>query len=281
MARVFVSYRSEDSYFVDFLVELLKFHHVDVWVDRNDLHAGATFTSDIERALTTCDNLLVVLSRHSARSRWMTREISTFKASNPDRAVIPLVLDPETDVNEIYDGLGLIQHLRCYESLLESFTALLRLLGQELFPPVERRNTLERRSEGRRSINERRRSSIEKRLRVGIWKGYGKLTGKGELEPLTMASEVGRLARFLAASKSPLQEFNFVNRQTGEEGYPEFQALQVMAFASWRSKTEEDMTGAAYIIDDIIQDLTAAYVITLNDRRTEERREISRRNDEV
>jgi hypothetical protein len=29
MTRVFVSHSSEDNYFVDFLAELLKFHHVD------------------------------------------------------------------------------------------------------------------------------------------------------------------------------------------------------------------------------------------------------------
>src|SRR5450759_2349829 len=163
MTRVFVSHCSEDNYFVDFLIELLKFHRVDVWADRSDLRAGATFPSDIEQALASCDTLLVVISQHSSRSQWMTREISTFKAVNPDRAVIPLVLAAEAEVDDIYEGLRLVKHLQCYESLLESFRELLRLLSQTLFPVVENRRVHDRRSEDRRA-GDRRTRSIEQRL---------------------------------------------------------------------------------------------------------------------
>src|SRR5260370_41096627 len=97
MTCVFVSHSSEDNYFVDFLIELLKFHRVDIWVDQSNLKAGSVFPSDIEQALATCDSMLVVISQHSSESRWITREISAFKAVNADRPVIPLVIDAEAD----------------------------------------------------------------------------------------------------------------------------------------------------------------------------------------
>jgi len=51
-----------------------------------------------------------------------------------------------------------------------------------------------------------------------------------------------------------------------------FGILEAMAFTSWRSRTEEHLAGVAYIIDDIVNDLTAAYVVTPNSRRTGDRR---------
>jgi hypothetical protein len=183
MTRVFVSYSPEDNYFVDFLVELLKSHRVDVWIDRSDLRAGAAFTSEIEQALATCDSLLVVVSHHSSRSRWITREISTFKAVSPDRAVIPLVLDAGVDADEIYDGLKQVKHLRFHKSMLDSFTDFLRLLDRTLFPVTENRRAPDRRA-GERRVGERRTGPIERRLRVGIWQGYTRATGRSEFEPL-------------------------------------------------------------------------------------------------
>lgn len=305
MTRVFVSHSSEDYYFVDFLVELLRFHRVDVWVDRSNLKAGDVFTSDIEQALADCDSMVVVISRNSSRSRWMTREISAFKAI-ANRPVIPLVLDIEANPNDVYEGLGLVTQLRCYVSLLDSFSELLRRLGGTLFPVVEKRSGSDRRSEDRRKRPaDRRKSPIEKRLRVGMYK-YIRSTGRDLLAPIDRALDVGALAKLLAADDSPLQSFDLVDRGTGEQAHLDFRAIERMAFESWYSKTEQessgyldgpeswglrnvqrsshsvvdDMTGAAYIIDDIVNDVTSSYVVTSKARRRQDRRAASRRQDE-
>ena len=144
MTSVFISHSSEDNYFVDFLIELLKFHRVDTWADRSNLEAGRTFTLEIEQALVECENLLVVMSEHSSRSPWVTREISHFKAVNPSRPG-DSAPDSRADPDKIYEGLGLVTQLRCYESFLESLRELFRLLGCALFPPTENRKILDRR----------------------------------------------------------------------------------------------------------------------------------------
>jgi hypothetical protein len=180
------------------------------------------------------------------------------------------------DVNEIYEGLGLLKQIRCYESLLGSLRELLRLLERTLFPVVENRTVPDRRAEDRRS-HDRRKSPIERRLRVGIWTDYSKLTGRSEFDPLEMSSVVGRLARFLADDNSPLRAFGFADRRTGEQVDPDFRTLEEMAFTSWRSRTEEQLIGAVYVIDDIVNALTMAYVVTSKTRRTAERRGMSRR----
>jgi hypothetical protein len=82
--------------------------------------------------------------------------------------------------------------------------------------------------------------------------------------------------------------------------------VQTMALNSWRSKferepspadvlgewgittgaaqpaeTENDMTGAAYVIDDIVDEIVRSYTVTTKERRSGERRsEGPRRKDE-
>jgi TIR domain len=270
MAQVFISHTSKDNYFVDFLVALLRFHHVDVWVDRRNLEAGGIFTTDIEHALATCDSMLVVVSQNAVGSRWITREISAFKAANADRPVIPIVLDREADLNEIYEGLGLVTQLRCYDSFLESFRELLQMQNRTLFPAIENRKVPDRRSEDRRrSAAERRKSPVDQRLRVAISQGYAKLADDGVGTSLGRASDVEHLARFLASNDSPLQSFEFVNRINGEERQPDFGTIEDMALLSWQ---EQPNRKAAYIIDGIIDELMRVYIVTPHDRRSAERR---------
>src|SRR5437764_13645843 len=156
--------------------------------------------------------------------------------------------------------------------MLESFRELLRLLGRTLFPVAENRRTPDRRSRERRMV-ERRTGPIERRLRVGIWQGYSRATGRSEFEPLDRIGDVGRLARFLVDVNSPLQSFDFADRQTGEHVQPRFEDRQAIAYTSWQSNTEEQLIGAVYIIDDIISELMATYVITSKTRRTGDRRD--------
>lgn len=298
MTSVFVSHSSEDNYFVDFLIELLKFHRLDVWADRTNLEAGGTFTADIEQALAACESMVVVISQHSAESLWITREVSHFRAVDASRPIIPLLLDGKADPDKIYKGLGLVTHLRCDESLLGSLRELLRLLGRSLFPPVENRRTPDRRSSGRRGQSaDRRTNSTERRLRVGLDK-FVEGAAVNLLEPMTRWREVSSLARLLASGESPLRSFDYTDRGSGASIVLSFDVIQTMALSSWRSKferepsaaevleewgistagtaraneTDHDMTGAAYVIDDIVDDIVSRYTVTTRDRRSGERR---------
>ena len=293
MTRVFVSHCSEDYYFVDFLTELLKFHHVDVWVDRSSLEAGGEFPSDIEQALATCGALIIVISQHSPKSQWMAREVSHFRAVNADRPVIPLVLDAAADPDKVYEGLGVITQLRFYESFLEGFRKLLQLLGRNLFPYVENRQIPDRRSAERRVSGDRRKNPV-RRLRVAL-DDYVESTGRDLLEPMNRWREVGLLVQDLVADDSPLQSFDFVDKKTGEQVRIESSWLERRALNSWRSKSEkysgwgvhmrrqasENITGAAYIIDDVIDGIMNTYIVTSKNRRSGERRScIPRRSDQ-
>jgi len=136
---------------------------------------------------------------------------------------------------------------------------------------------------------------------------YIKDTGRDLLAPMDRVRDVGALAKLLATDNSPLKLFIFTDPQTGKEVHLDFREIESMAFASWYpkatqessqsrieleswglgielrssySETDEDMTGAAYIIDDIVSDLTNKYVVTQKEQRSQGRRQTSRRKDE-
>ena len=214
----------------------------------------------------------------------MMREVSHFKAINAGRPVIPLVLDETADPDEIYEGLGLVTQLRLYESFLESLRKLLKLLGRILFPEVENRKMADRRSAPRRAHGDRRKNP-ERRLRVAL-DDYVENTGRDLLEPMNRWREVSLLIQDLVAPGSPLHCFDFVDRNSGEHVQVEPGWLERTALKSWRSKSAKDfgwdtgyrsqssnnITGAAYVIDDIIDAMMNAYIITPKDRRSAERR---------
>ena len=293
MTRVFVSHSSEDNYFVDFLIELLKFHHVSVWADRSDLEAGGEFTSEIEQALTACGVMIVVISESASRSPWVIREVSHFRAVSADRPVIPLVLDAAADPDRIYEGLGLITQLRFYDSHLEGFRKLLQLLDRTLFPQVENRKVTDRRSDERRLPGDRRKNPV-RRLRVAM-DDYIEDTGRDLLEPMNRWREVSKLVQDLTAELSPLRSFDFADKKNGQPVLIDYGWLERRALTSWRAKSDknagwgaemgraaaENTTGAAYIIDDIIDEIANDFTVTSKDRRSGQRRgDAPRRRDE-
>jgi hypothetical protein len=103
------------------------------------------------------------------------------------------------------------------------------------------------------------------------------MTRRGEFYPLN-GREVGRLARFLAAAGSPLESFNFVDRQTEEQVFPDFDTLQTIAYAKWEENSKEELIGVVYTIDAIIGEVIKTYDITPKERRSEERRSGERRS---
>jgi len=93
--RAFISYAHEDKAAVMSLYEDLKEKRVQLWLDQVELAPGARFQEEIERALRTCDALLVVLSKNSSRSEWVPFEGAFFYGHEGKKLIIPIALDDE------------------------------------------------------------------------------------------------------------------------------------------------------------------------------------------
>ena len=89
MTDIFVSYASGDREIVEPLAVALEAEGYSVWWDRN-IHGGAEFSGEIEKALQASKIVLVVWSENSLTSHWVKDEAAFAR----DRSILlPIRID--------------------------------------------------------------------------------------------------------------------------------------------------------------------------------------------
>ena len=89
---IFVSYSRSDATFAEELALVLREIGLRIWIDQDDIPAGARWDSAIEQALRECQSLLAILSPASVKSQNVLDEIGF--AIDEGKAVLPVVLSP-------------------------------------------------------------------------------------------------------------------------------------------------------------------------------------------
>lgn len=268
MARVFISYGSQDYYIVSLLEELLKFHYIDVWCAPSNIRPGVNFTSDIERALNRANMLVVISSVNSLSSKWVAKEITTFQATHQNASIIPILLD-STNAEEITPGLSSYQAIDFSDSMLIGCRTLFRALGKEFMSSRERRADFRRSSRDRRSVRDRRSAQLLQRLRRGFWSAYSKNTGKGEFDELSDSlREKFKVVDALQDEALKYMYFNTAN----EEGNPK-EILERSTQTVWDFMKQRGHFKAVYIVEGIAEEIHDHYEIQLKQRRRILRRE--------
>jgi hypothetical protein len=91
---VFISYSSRDRAFVDKLEAGLIGMGIRAWRDIRDLKVGESVYKTIAEAIRMMPIFLVVISKHSLRSRWVQDELSTaFHARvEGEKEIFPVII---------------------------------------------------------------------------------------------------------------------------------------------------------------------------------------------
>jgi len=92
----FISYSSRDEALAQRLHADLQDKGVRCWFAPEDLKIGDEFRSRIDESIQVYDRLLLILSEHSVKSRWVQKEVETAfeKESKEDRLVLfPVRID--------------------------------------------------------------------------------------------------------------------------------------------------------------------------------------------
>lgn len=95
-ATCFISYASEDQIFVQRLQERLQQEGVWCWFAPHSLKGGDFFKARIENAISQCDKLLVVFSKHALASDWVKYEVELARQKERKKnapILLPLRLD--------------------------------------------------------------------------------------------------------------------------------------------------------------------------------------------
>lgn len=271
MNTAFVSHSSQDKNFVDLLIHVLDFHHIQTWYDSHDIEHGKKFIEEIQNGIEKADCLIVVISKNSLNSKWIVREISSFLTSKPDAKMLPIVIE-KVKINELFEGLEAYQAILFYENMLDGFNELLNVFGKEFLPVAERREAIDRRSDERREFYDRRKSSIIMRLRKGFWKCYSRdNTDIGPFDNFNLLPS--KRVEVMNSLKSELEKYEYFD---ADENQIEFtpQELDRITYEVWEDMSAHNYVTAISVIENIAEKVLINFSkIELSFRRSEKRRE--------
>jgi hypothetical protein len=277
MNSAFISHSSKDRYFVNLLVALLKFHEVQTWWSEYDVEPGTRFRTLIDDGLQNAESLIVVVSQHSAASKWVTMELATFLEKRPDARVIPLLLD-RTNPDDVIDRLTDFQALSFADDMLIGFEKLTELYGKSFLPRIERRVKDARRNstERRRSTRERRKSEMIQRMRIGFWKAAEGKLRIGEFAPLAMS--VSQLIKTIEALADEADRYLY--RQSDGTYAPAKTVLEEAANDVWQEYRPKHQMRAVYVVEAIAEHIYTTYEVSQPEQRqVNTRRENSERRE--
>ena len=107
MARIFVSYAHSDGAAAAERSSELYAQH-DVWIDRERLHGGASWSATIEQEIDSRDILLALLSHESDSSIVCRGE--HLRAGRKGKRVIPVRLQPNAEITIYFEALNYIDY---------------------------------------------------------------------------------------------------------------------------------------------------------------------------
>jgi|GEM_PF-3023668 len=134
-AKTFFSYSRNDEAFVLRLAQDLRQAGIPIWFDQLDIPPGQRWDNEIQKALSTSNSLLVVLSPASVASENVMDEVSY--ALDQNKHVIPVLYQP-CDVPLRIRRLQYIDFTANYEAGLTNLLRVLRQTGSESAGNYER-----------------------------------------------------------------------------------------------------------------------------------------------
>ena len=126
--KVFLSHSSSDKPRIRRIKRDLEAHHIECWIDEEEIPFGGSITEYIEKGLSESDIIMVFLSQNAVLSRWLKAEWQTlfFDQINENKiTVIPVLLD-KCDIPKLLKSRRIVD----FSTASEYETNLSELLSQ-------------------------------------------------------------------------------------------------------------------------------------------------------
>ncbi len=264
---IFISHSRHDLHFVPLLEALLDLHdhRSSAWLAEAD--GDGRLDPEVERAIREADAVLVVLNERSVLPRGITAEIAAFHGSKPEAPVVPLLLEP-VDLDRISPGLAQFPSIDFSVCMLTGFQKLFATFGNQFLSKDELRDRRTFRLD-RREEPERRRSTVQQRMQMGLLLGYCRVTERSVFE------KQGVSLKELTALKTTLQDearrYEYFDRADGRPVEP-LEALDRAVLAVWHSMGDRHEQEVVKVLRAIAEEVCDLHTIRMADRRTTERR---------
>lgn len=96
MTKVFISHSNRDKKFVNMLSSRLTEDGIHVWIDEKQLAIGDNIAEKINDAISKTDYFIVVLSKNSTKSNWVSFELSATRLkeiSQDKNIILPILIE--------------------------------------------------------------------------------------------------------------------------------------------------------------------------------------------
>jgi hypothetical protein len=134
---LFISYASRDQAFAERLYADLQNKGVRCWYAPEDMKIGDEFRSRIDASIHLHDRLLLILSEHSIKSRWVQKEVETaFEKEEKDNRLVLFPIRLDDVVMQINVGwaadirrqrhIGNFTQWKAHDAYQQAFARLLR-----------------------------------------------------------------------------------------------------------------------------------------------------------
>ena len=133
MSQIFISYSRKDIDFVDQLTSRLNAAGYELWIDRLGIRGGEQWRREIVDAIGGANVLILVLSRNSAKSDNVRKELDL--AEGEKKRILPIVIQSVTIPAEMKYQLAGLQLTDFTADFETGFNQLLEALTELVGPP--------------------------------------------------------------------------------------------------------------------------------------------------
>jgi hypothetical protein len=126
--KIFISHSSSDNLFVEKLAKDLSNTGIDVWLDKWEMKVGDSLIKKISEGLSESDYLIVILSKNSVLSEWVSKELNYSlleEINNRKIKVLPALMekcDIPVFLSEKFYADFRNDYMSGFNSLLEAIT---------------------------------------------------------------------------------------------------------------------------------------------------------------
>lgn len=271
MAQLFISHSCKDISLAKFLIHLFNYYHIKTWSSFIDLELGTNSNQNIDKALLRCDYLLVLITKNTLASSWITREISIFEKFNPSADIIPLIFNKKVNLNKIVPDLGQYQYVDFTQDLTSGFKTLFAKFGIEFLIPPERRQGHDRRNgRDRRKNSDRRSKDLTIRLHKTFLNLYSEISLITEKDDIDLNNDY-ELELFSESIRQGAKNY-FCYDEIGNLYNPNFVTNLCLnqAWSSFADNSQQNNSKhikAKYLTFAIAKKMTDKFIVRCMDRR--------------
>lgn len=167
--KAFISFNSKDICQANFIYHILKYYQIKSFFSPFHCEKGKIYSKEIKKNLKESDVLLVVVTKNTHLSSWVTKEIAIFESKKENVEIIPLIFE-QANLGDISPGLSKYQYID-FSDWTTGFTELFKKFGIKFLE-----KQFEVKTYNKRTLKDRRSEErINLRIQTTFWNYYSRI----------------------------------------------------------------------------------------------------------